>query len=173
MQLSSELMLLHKALGIPEGYVDSCKMPCCEEPATLVATETDFYGREQKLTPASFNAWRAMKAAAAADGVSIFLISAYRSYQYQHELLKKKLDAGASINEILSVNAAPGFSEHHTGRAVDIGTLGCAALVENFENTDAFQWLTLNSVAHGFSLSYPRNNPFGIIYEPWHWCYQS
>lgn len=112
-----------------------------------------------------------MKVAAAGSGIDIFLISAYRSMQYQHDLLAKKLDAGIPIEEILSVNAAPGFSEHHTGRAVDIGTYGCDALAEEFENTDAFQWLKKSAADFGFTMSYPRDNLFGIIYEPWHWCF--
>ncbi|MFK7865750.1 MAG: M15 family metallopeptidase [Pseudohongiellaceae bacterium] len=172
MELPENIKALHIALGIPEDFMDSCNMAYCPEPETLVATERDFYDREQKLTPHSFRAWRRMKEAAAADEVPIFLISAYRSIQYQYELILKKLDSGASIRDVLAVNAAPGFSEHHTGRAVDIGTLSCPALVEEFDKTLAFQWLRENAKRFGFNLSYPRGNSFGIIYEPWHWCFQ-
>ena len=65
--------------------------------------------------------------------------------------------------------AAPGHSEHHTGRAVDIATPGSRPLTEEFEDTDAFRWLTSRAVEFGFSLTYPRDNPWGIAYEPWHW----
>ncbi|MBT8145423.1 MAG: D-alanyl-D-alanine carboxypeptidase family protein, partial [Gammaproteobacteria bacterium] len=64
------------------------------------------------------------------------------------------------------------FSEHHTGRALDLNTDGCAVLQEEFENTSAFQWLMAEAQSFGFILSYPRDNPWGIVYEPWHWCYQ-
>jgi D-alanyl-D-alanine carboxypeptidase len=67
------------------------------------------------------------------------------------------------------VNAAPGHSEHHTGRAVDIATPGSRPLTEEFEQTDAFRWLSSRAVEFGFSLTYPRDNPWGIAYEPWHW----
>ena len=109
---------------------------------------------------------------AADDEVSLFLISAFRSVEYQHELIAAKLEKGQLIEQILRVNAAPGFSEHHSGRALDLGTSGCDALVEEFENTIAFQWLMENSAAYHFYLSYPRKHASGMDYEPWHWCFQ-
>jgi D-alanyl-D-alanine carboxypeptidase len=74
-----------------------------------------------------------------------------------------------SLADILQVNAAPGFSEHHSGRAIDIGAPGEPAAEPSFERTPAFNWLMQFAPAHGFRLSYPRNNPHGIAYEPWHW----
>lgn len=173
LQLPKTIAELHRTLGIPAGYSSSCNLPFCEEPSQLIATERDFYDRPQQLTPESFTAWTAMKLAATNNQVDIFLISAFRSTQYQADLLAKKLNSGASIEDVLAVNAAPGFSEHHTGRAVDIGTYDCDALVEKFENTKAFQWLEENADDFGFTMTYPRNNAFGIIYEPWHWCFNN
>jgi len=49
--------------------------------------------------------------------------------------------------------------------------LGCNALSEEFENTEAYQWLVENAASYDFHLSYPRGNPYGIDFEPWHWCY--
>ncbi|HPF74253.1 MAG TPA: D-alanyl-D-alanine carboxypeptidase family protein, partial [Xanthomonadaceae bacterium] len=66
---------------------------------------------------------------------------------------------------------APGFSEHHSGNALDIGTPDEPPAEESFENTAAFDWLCENAPNFGFQLSYPRNNPHGIVYEPWHWCW--
>ncbi|MFT4671452.1 MAG: D-alanyl-D-alanine carboxypeptidase [Pseudohongiellaceae bacterium] len=173
LQLPKNILEFHRTLGIPVEYSNSCILPLCEEPNQLVATERDFYDRPQQLTPESFAAWTAMKLAAANSQVDIFIISAYRSAQYQADLLAKKLSLGAAIEDILTVNAAPGFSEHHTGRAIDIGTYGCGALVEDFENTIAFQWLEKNAADFCFTMSYPRDNAFGIIYEPWHWCFDN
>lgn len=163
----------HRELGIPEEYLSNPQMPLCIEPQTLVNTELDYYDRPQRLEPDAFKAWCAMKAAAADAGVALHLISAFRDLEYQRKLIARKLDQGQSINDILRVNAAPGFSEHHTGRAIDIGTPGCDALVEEFENTTAFQWLSKQAEEFGFALSYPRGNPLGISYEPWHWCYKN
>lgn len=170
-QTHSSLKQLHHALGIPADYAESCKLPLCFEPAALVDTELDFYQRQQRLTPTAFSAWSIMRDAATEQGISLFLISAFRGYQYQHDLIAGKLAKGQLIEDILRVNAAPGHSEHHSGRAVDLGTMDCDALSEKFEKTKAYQWLVNNSAAYGFYLSYPRDNPFGIDFEPWHWCY--
>lgn len=164
---------MHRELGIDPDYMAQCNLPLYPEPQRLVATETDYYGRPQRLTPEAFAAWRAMKQQAAADGIVLHLISAFRDLDYQRGLIARKLAAGQAIADILRVNAAPGFSEHHTGRAIDIGTTDCDALVEEFENTPAFQWLADHAEGHDFSLSFPRGNPFGIDYEPWHWCYKN
>ena len=169
--LHEKLMVLHQALGIAPDYLDTCKMPLCSEANRLIDTELDYYQRPQRLMPEAFQAWSAMKQAAATQQISIFLISAFRDYQYQHDVIARKLAEGRSITEILSVNAAPGFSEHHTGCAIDIGTDGCEALVENFENTKAFQWLTENAANYCFRMTYPRNNSYEMAYEPWHWCF--
>ena len=80
-----------------------------------------------------------------------------------------KVAAGMPMDEILRVSAAPGYSEHHTGCAIDITTPGSEPLEEEFEHTDAFRWLVRSAERFGFAMSYPRDNAFGIIYEPWHW----
>jgi zinc D-Ala-D-Ala carboxypeptidase len=73
---------------------------------------------------------------------------------------------------VLRINAPPGYSEHHTGRAVDLGTAGCAALDQAFAQTPAFAWLQRHAQRFGFYLSYPRDNAEGYLYEPWHWCFR-
>ena len=109
-QAHSQLQHLHRELGIPADYAASCNLPLCLEPDELVATEPDFYKRQQRLTPAAFGAWSSMRAAATEQGISLFLISAFRGYQYQCDLIAKKLQQGQCIEEILRVNAAPGYS---------------------------------------------------------------
>ncbi len=164
---------LHKDLNIPDSYPIQSQLRLHPEPAILVETELDYYGRPQKLAPETLKAWQQMKSAAAGKGVCLHLLSAYRSVDKQCEIIARKLAAGELIVDILKVNAAPGYSEHHTGRAIDLGTTGCRALEEEFELTEAFFWLGNNAANFHFSLSYPRNNPFGVIYEPWHWCFHA
>jgi D-alanyl-D-alanine carboxypeptidase len=123
----------------------------------------------QRLTPDAAGQWRAMVAAALADGVTLMIVSGFRDIEYQAMLIRKKINAGQDIAAILKVNAAPGYSEHHTGQAVDIATPGSRPLTEEFETTAAFGWLEANAGQFGFSMSYPRDNPWGFIYEPWHW----
>lgn len=164
---------LHDELGIPLDY--ESRYPGClyVEAQTLLEAGPDYYGRPQQLEPAALQAWQSMQAAAEADRIVLHLISAYRSIDYQCELIRRKCASGRSLDDILIVNAAPGYSEHHTGRAIDVGTLDCPALVEAFEETPAFAWLQRHAADFGFKLSYPRGNPSGIAYEPWHWCFQA
>ena len=113
-----------------------------------------------------------MRAAAARDGVVLEAISGYRSHDYQLGIFERKRARGQSVEEILHVNAAPGYSEHHSGRALDIGTPGEPPAEESFEHTTAFAWLTRHASDFGFVMSYPRGNPHGIVYEPWHWYHE-
>lgn len=166
------LRKLHDSLGIPKEYLDSCKLPLCLEPASLKETELDFYDRPQRLTPNALTAWTSMKDAASREGCVIFLISAFRDLEYQYDVIARKVDQGRSLEEVLRVNAAPGYSEHHTGRAIDIGTVNCDALIEEFDKTPAFLWLERNAAQFGFVMTYPKKNASQIDYEPWHWCFQ-
>jgi D-alanyl-D-alanine carboxypeptidase len=77
------------------------------------------------------------------------------------------------IDEILLVNAIPGYSEHHTGRALDLHAGDGKPLETAFENHPAFSWLCDHAAEFNFHLSYPRGNPDGINYEPWHWCFST
>ena len=161
---------LHTELGIPADYGLDGARPEFEEAAELVEVGPNLVGRMQRLTPAAAAKWTEMQAAAEADGIVLLLVSGFRSVDYQARLIRKKINAGQTVSEILAVNAAPGHSEHHTGRAVDIATPGSRPLTEEFEGSAAFAWLTKNAGTYGFSMSYPRNNPAGFVYEPWHWA---
>ena len=109
--------------------------------------------------------------ARAANGVNMFPVSAFRSLEYQANLLSRKIDRGMDLEEILHVSAAPGYSEHHSGCAIDIDAGKGEPLEESFEDTDVFAWLTAHATEFGFRMSFPRDNPHGIAYEPWHWTY--
>jgi len=141
------------------------------EPVRLELAGFDRYRRPLWLVANAARAWGRMQAQAAADGVVLDAISGYRSHAYQMGIFQRKLQRGLAIGQILAVNAAPGFSEHHSGAALDIGTPGEPPVEESFEQTPAFAWLCKHAARFGFSLSYPRENPHGIVYEPWHWCY--
>jgi len=160
---------LHKELGIDENYARDTGLEPFVEADQLVDVGPNLVGRMQRLTPAAAEQWTNMVAAAARDGIQLLIVSGFRAVEYQADLIRKKIAAGQVINDILEVNTAPGFSEHHTGNAVDIATPGSRPLTEEFENSQAFQWLTRNAGQFGFSMTYPRDNPWGITYEPWHW----
>ena len=161
---------LHDELGIPADYGKDGGPPGHDEAGSLIEVGPNLVGRMQRLTPEAASYWHAMVTAAEAEGVTLLIVSGFRSYEYQAALIRKKINAGQVITDILAVNAAPGHSEHHTGLAVDIATPGSRPLTEEFEDSDAFRWLEVNAVKFGFVMSFPRDNPWGIVYEPWHWA---
>jgi D-alanyl-D-alanine carboxypeptidase len=171
MPLNNTIAQLHAELGIPETYARTCAMTFHEDCASLVDAGSDVFDREVLMAAPAYKAWLAMQAAASEDDIVLQIVSAFRSAQYQANLLRKKLERGDTIEDILKVNAAPGFSEHHTGCALDITTPGYDALEESFEKSPAFDWLKVNASRFGFGLSFPRGNAAGIAYEPWHWKY--
>jgi D-alanyl-D-alanine carboxypeptidase len=160
---------LHQELGIPESYGGERDLPQYEEATDLVDVGPNLVGRMQRLTPAAAANWQQMVEAASGDGIRLLIVSGYRSYEYQAELIRQKIRAGQAIEEILKVSAAPGYSQHHTGLAVDIATPGSRPLTEEFETSEAFKWLTEHAAESGFTMTYPRNNDHGFIFEPWHW----
>ena len=161
---------LHTELGIPADYGQSGQKPLYDEAVELVDVGPNLVGRMQRLTPGAAVSWQEMLTAARNEGITLLIVSGFRDFQYQASLIRKKINAGQSLSEILEVNAAPGFSEHHTGRAIDIASPGSRPLTEEFERSEAFAWLQQNAANYGFSMTYPRDNPQGFIYEPWHWA---
>ena len=161
------------ALGLQEEYGERTQLPLVPEPAALALAGFDRYRRPLWLTAGAARAWEAMRRAACADGVVLEAISGYRSHDYQLGIFERKLARGQTVAQILTVNAAPGYSEHHSGNALDIGAPGEPPAEESFEKTSAFAWLSRHAGGFGFVMSYPRDNLHGIVYEPWHWCYRT
>jgi len=160
------------ALGLRPDYAEQTGLPLQPEPTLLHYAGRDRYSRPLWLSAPAARGWRAMRVAAAHEGVALQAISGYRSHAYQQGIVLRKLARGQTLAEVLRVNAAPGFSEHHGGMAIDIGTVGEPPAEESFEATPAFAWLQQRAGNFGFQLSYPRGNPHGISYEPWHWCWR-
>ena len=168
---ASELSAKLRALGISEAMETACKLPGYDEATDLVDAGEDMFGRPQKMTAETCAAWQLMRAAAGKTGIDLKLVSAHRSVDYQCRLIRRKLDAGQTLDDILRVNAMPGHSEHHTGRALDLHAGDAEPLGESFAEHPAFDWLNRHAAGFGFYLSYPEDNEQGIDYEPWHWCY--
>lgn len=158
--------------GISAGAAEARGLALCPEPTALVTVALSVTGNEMQLTPEAAYAWAALRAAAVADGVELCIVSAFRSIERQAAIVRRKLANGVGLDAILAVNAPPGYSEHHSGCAIDIGTPGCPDLEEVFEATPAYGWLAAHAAEFGFVLSFPRNNAYGYGFEPWHWCYR-
>jgi zinc D-Ala-D-Ala carboxypeptidase len=117
-------------------------------------------------------AFQAMSAAAARDGVILAPISGFRSVADQQQVFfGVKAQRRQGVTQRAEVSAPPGYSEHHTGYAMDVGDgkVPATNLSQSFEQTGAFKWLERNAAVYNFELSFPKNNPQGVVYEPWHW----
>lgn len=119
------------------------------------------------------DAWERMRAAAATQGVSLTAVSGYRSSATQDSLYRGYVaQYGRAQADLIS--ARPGFSEHQTGLALDIGNPdGACGLQACFETTPAGRWARDNAWRHGFIVRYPKGltNVTGYAYEPWHLRY--
>lgn len=169
--MHSRVIEIAKELGISNSMLAARRLHACEEADYLEVAECGANGRAHLLVPAAANAWQLLTSTARRDGIALFIVSAFRSIERQAEIVRRKLAAGITIAETLTVCAPPGFSEHHTGHAVDISTPGIKALEVEFDQTAAFFWLMQHANDFGFYLSYPMGNSRGYQYEPWHWCH--
>ena len=159
-------------LGIPASFATRHRRPLHCECEDLASIGLDMFGRELRLERRAASEWQKMIATAKHDGVVLMAISGFRSFDYQRKIIERKLAAGLTVEQIICVSALPGFSEHHTGRAIDVGTPSSPPVSEEFEQTPAFEWLTRRGQGFKFRMTYPRGNEFGVIYEPWHWVFE-
>ncbi len=167
-----DVFQLHRQLGIAESYGPRHRLTMIEDCRNLESIGFDIYEREQWLHPGAAAAWRRMSGAAASAGIVLQVVSAYRGRDYQAGLIRAKLEKGWGIERILTVSAAPGFSQHHSGRALDLKAPGSVVLEEDFAETEAYRWLAANARYFGFVETLGRNNRHGIIWEPWHWYFK-
>jgi len=115
-----------------------------------------------------------MREEAKKDGIYLVFLSGYRSINLQNDIFYSlKSIRNQEAAERARVSAPPGYSEHSTGFAIDIGdaTQRETDFETDFENTDAFRWLIKNAAKFHFKLSFNKENKY-IDYEPWHWRYE-
>jgi len=114
-----------------------------------------------------------MFAAAKQADINLEVVSAYRSYTYQHTVYNRYVTSSGQAAADQE-SARPGYSEHQTGLAVDIGAAsGSCALSQCFGATPEGEWLAANAYKYGFLLRYPADKVAvtGYEYEPWHFRY--
>ena len=159
-----KLRLVNDWNGMPDDY---------ESGVTFVAA-----GHQQVDSRISKDL-QAMLKAGAAHGIGVQ--SGYRSASHQGTLYWRQVqyqrNAGKSEEEAQraagTVVKRPGYSEHNTGLAVDLGGSGNFKLEMDFEDTAAFDWLMEHCAEYGFILRFPKGKEdiTGVIYEPWHYRY--
>lgn len=136
------------------------------EPSDLV----EFYGHQLRAEAAK--AADTMIDAAATDGVTLLVSSAYRSYAVQQQTYQYWVSVnGQQVADQLS--ARPGYSEHQTGLAIDFASPEGCRLEECYRDTLAGQWLAKNAPRYGYILRFPdgRQSVTGYRFEPWHYRY--
>ena len=144
-----------------------------EQMMTFASYGARQYQRFEYLRPEAAKALMNMIYTARDEGVWLVPVSGFRTFEHQEELFKAQIQRRGSPEIAAKVSATPGYSEHHTGFAIDLtdGNFPKKDITVDFENTEAFQWLTRRTQEFGFELSFPPNNSQGVSYEPWHWRY--
>jgi len=129
------------------------------------------YQRFERLVPEAAFALMKLIYAARYEGVWIVPVSGFRNVADQEQLFEAQIQKLGSPEAAVKLSAPPGYSEHHTGYAVDLadGHVPKQDITYNFATTDTFKWLNLHAQEFGFELSFSENNVQGVSYEPWHW----
>ncbi len=119
--------------------------------------------------------FKEMQFLAAQRGISLQLLSGYRSIDLQRDIFyeNKSLRNQTAIERSRD-SAPPGYSEHSTGYAIDVGdgNYPNTHFEVEFEQTPAFKWMKRFAHKYHFVLSFPPNNKQGVTYEPWHWRFE-
>ena len=127
-----------------------------------------------KLRQAAATKFLQMQRDARASGVTIVPISGFRTTGEQNYLFfGVKQQRSQDARTRAEVSAPPGYSEHHTGYAFDVGDgkNPGANLKQSFDQTAAFKWMEKNAPKYSFEMSFTKDNTQGVSYEPWHWRY--
>lgn len=152
-------------------------LPYAEDEGSRLVSVGEFvrgtYRRQEYLDQEAATAFNQLLAAAAKANLTLQPISGFRSVDDQTELFEKQVQKYGSREAAAKLSAPPGYSEHHTGYAIDISDRDQPEkdLKLAFEKTTAYRWLSANAGNYDFELSFPPNNTQGVSFEPWHWRY--
>jgi len=139
-------------------------------PGSLVQIDSAHTFEDYRIyvTRATRDAFAAMAAAARKDSVLLIVDSGFRSPGFQSRIIKRRLAAGEPFERIISMVAPPGYSEHHTGRALDL-----VPSEARFAHTPAYQWLQAHAADYGFYETYPEDPESPHPWEAWHWVFRA
>jgi len=162
----------HQSLGLPPEVAAGYGLSIEREARHLESVGRGLHGRAHYLAPEAAVAWRTLRNRARSDGIELYLVSSFRSLNDQSRLLRQRLDEGRELGRVIRGTALPGYSEHHTGCAVDLATPDEPVVSQRFRDSDTYAWLQENAGDTGFIESYPASNDSGLIPEPWHWYFE-
>ena len=155
-----ELLIVNKYYQLSNDYV----------PEDLVDASTMYAYSGIKLSSIAYEAFKELFNAAKSDGYTIVIGSGYRSYDSQEAIYERnKNNYGTTYAD--NFVARPGHSEHQTGLALDVADYNNSD--EDFEKTEAYQWMLDNAHKYGFILRYPKDKEdiTGYSFESWHFRY--
>ena len=162
------LILVNKEHEVPKDYVpkDLVEVNVRFSPGTAI--------QQKMMQKTAAEALEALFDQAQNEGIKLYGVSGYRSYDYQKMLYDRKVSA-VGETEANKYVARPGQSEHHTGLAMDVtnGEGESNLLTVSFAETEEGQWLKENAHKFGFIIRYPEGKEHitGYNYEPWHLRY--
>lgn len=156
----NELMLVNKYNYLSKTYT----------PKDVVDVSILYSYEGRKASKEILKKYQSMYLDAKKENIHLIINSGYRSYQSQEEVYNESANSNGE-DYADDYAAHPGFSEHQSGYAFDLGKLGVS--LEEFEKTDEFTWLKNNAYKYGFILRYPKGkeNITGFKYESWHYRY--
>ena len=162
------MVMVNKVYSLPAKY----------QPNDLVRPKVSFsFGNEQieksLLRREAALALEKMFDAANDEGIELFAISGFRSYDRQDQILRAEIQYVGEEKAVEAV-AMPGNSEHQTGLAMDISASSVGyRLTEQFAHTKEGQWIANEAHKFGYILRYPKGKEeiTGYMYEPWHFRY--
>lgn len=138
-------------------------------PSDLVEFDSKYAnGEVQKGSREAVVAFSKMYEAAKSEGLGLVINSSYRSYKDQEALCAyyKELYGDGYVNRYV---AFPGYSEHQTGLAFDIGS----TTSNIFAQSEEYTWMLDNAYKYGFILRFTNKKMSytGFRAEPWHYRY--
>lgn len=135
------------------------------EPKDLVKIEGNYLATQETT-----KAYKSMLEEMEKEGMKIYVVSSYRSIEYQRNLYNNYLKSDDK-DTVDTYSARPGYSEHHTGRALDISHI--PGNINAFEGSEEAEWVYENCYRFGFIVRYREENMdvTGYMYEPWHITY--
>lgn len=155
------LMIVNKFNYLSEDY----------EPENITDISLSYSYSGNRVAGVANDAYIEMAQAAKNDGIVLLANSTYRTYARQDEVYKD-FYYSKGISYADKYAARPGHSEHQTGLSIDIFTSG-KSTTSDFDQSDAFKWLSSNAHKYGFILRYPEGKEHltGFNYESWHYRY--
>lgn len=161
------LVLVNKDHRLPVDWTDKIEL----------VTAYNFQGEEFKVEKTTLEHFEALRDDLLLEGIDIELDSTYRDIDGQIDVWEWFRSEGYSDEYCFSHLAIPGFSEHHTGLAIDIGIIKDGVFIndndEMIAEREIFALIHERLADHGFILRYPpdREASTGYNYEPWHFRY--